>query len=547
MNEPFCTLGISSTASPAEIKRAYYQKSLKHHPDKGGNEEDMKRINKAYKILTDEAEREKHQAQHTDDDELSPADFLNFSGERSSETYRRWLQEMCNLFAEQPLNKIVLEKRQEAFAELNMPFLKGVLSREYYKNLYCVAEDGIVCEDIFQYVAQKKWSTPPIDLPTSFFNEPLTFEKGTKILINFLEGTYYGKNLEAIKNYVRFQIRILEDVTFDVAFYKALETIISGANLVDEHVKILGAIDQIYSYIYQTYATEKAVTIELIQSKHFRYFVACTLKYDWQNEAFAGPKSILLEMKSDFTYLRYLSPMSRVHLAMEEKIQQLFSKTPSVEEVYECAYILIDLMFSSLSSAAYTNSAFMAALCFHYVSTVETEAFKVMAAEGVALQLYQTALLFGFNATAIITSYISTQVIKCLGDLKYDQTTISIEDIKKYCMQSGDFALLSSSGCTTDTLNKSIKKALYFCDMFPFVSRPKSILDIEIIEIFQIGMLRTSLSQTLSQTPSEISANFNHANLLYIAYELTLQGNWRKEKEQLQNRNYAGLITRNWQ
>jgi len=51
------TLGIAPTATPVEIKKAYRKLALIHHPDKGGKEEDFKRITGAYKILVDPEKR----------------------------------------------------------------------------------------------------------------------------------------------------------------------------------------------------------------------------------------------------------------------------------------------------------------------------------------------------------------------------------------------------------------------------------------------------------------------------------------------------------
>jgi len=45
-------LGISQSASPKEIKKAYKKKALKCHPDRGGNEKEFKKIQHAYEILS---------------------------------------------------------------------------------------------------------------------------------------------------------------------------------------------------------------------------------------------------------------------------------------------------------------------------------------------------------------------------------------------------------------------------------------------------------------------------------------------------------------
>ncbi|MDD2730531.1 MAG: molecular chaperone DnaJ [Candidatus Portnoybacteria bacterium] len=46
-------LGISKSASPDEIKRAYRRLAQEHHPDKGGDQQKFKEINEAYQVLSD--------------------------------------------------------------------------------------------------------------------------------------------------------------------------------------------------------------------------------------------------------------------------------------------------------------------------------------------------------------------------------------------------------------------------------------------------------------------------------------------------------------
>lgn len=60
MSDPYKILGVSSTASGAEIKSAYRKLAKKHHPDlNAGNADTFKEINSAYDILSDESKRAK--------------------------------------------------------------------------------------------------------------------------------------------------------------------------------------------------------------------------------------------------------------------------------------------------------------------------------------------------------------------------------------------------------------------------------------------------------------------------------------------------------
>jgi len=50
-------LGVSRTATDQELRKAYKTKSMKHHPDRGGDEEEFKKINEAYTTLKDPQKR----------------------------------------------------------------------------------------------------------------------------------------------------------------------------------------------------------------------------------------------------------------------------------------------------------------------------------------------------------------------------------------------------------------------------------------------------------------------------------------------------------
>ena len=50
-------LGVEKNANENEIKKAYKKKAMKHHPDRGGDEETFKEISKAYEVLVDKEKR----------------------------------------------------------------------------------------------------------------------------------------------------------------------------------------------------------------------------------------------------------------------------------------------------------------------------------------------------------------------------------------------------------------------------------------------------------------------------------------------------------
>jgi len=51
-------LGVEKNASTSDIKKAFRRAAVQHHPDKGGDEEKFKEINKAYEVLADPEKRE---------------------------------------------------------------------------------------------------------------------------------------------------------------------------------------------------------------------------------------------------------------------------------------------------------------------------------------------------------------------------------------------------------------------------------------------------------------------------------------------------------
>jgi DnaJ-class molecular chaperone len=53
----YSILGVPRNASEQEIRKAYKKQSMQHHPDRGGNEEQFKKVNEAYSTLKDPQKR----------------------------------------------------------------------------------------------------------------------------------------------------------------------------------------------------------------------------------------------------------------------------------------------------------------------------------------------------------------------------------------------------------------------------------------------------------------------------------------------------------
>ncbi len=64
MIDPYSILGVSASASPAEIRQCFRELALKYHPDKNKNSEESRQkfmqIVEAYRVLTEDSARKEH-------------------------------------------------------------------------------------------------------------------------------------------------------------------------------------------------------------------------------------------------------------------------------------------------------------------------------------------------------------------------------------------------------------------------------------------------------------------------------------------------------
>ena len=69
------TLGVNHTTTPAEIKQAYRKLASKHHPDKGGDEAEFKKIREAYDVLSDPQKKAEYDSPKPEWHRYNPPNF----------------------------------------------------------------------------------------------------------------------------------------------------------------------------------------------------------------------------------------------------------------------------------------------------------------------------------------------------------------------------------------------------------------------------------------------------------------------------------------
>lgn len=80
----YSILGVSRNASEQDIRKAYKKKSMQHHPDRGGNEEEFKKVNEAYSTLKDPQKRAEYDNPQP---QMHSSDFANAFGADFSDVF----------------------------------------------------------------------------------------------------------------------------------------------------------------------------------------------------------------------------------------------------------------------------------------------------------------------------------------------------------------------------------------------------------------------------------------------------------------------------
>jgi DnaJ-class molecular chaperone len=119
-------LGVNENTNQIDIKKAYRALSLKHHPDKqGGNEEEFKKINEAYSVLSDPEKKKDYDfsLRRQSQPQQHPADVFNmmFNNEGFANFIKINLEKVMKSKKPVPIVTTIEVTLQQAYDGYNHP------------------------------------------------------------------------------------------------------------------------------------------------------------------------------------------------------------------------------------------------------------------------------------------------------------------------------------------------------------------------------------------------------------------------------------------
>lgn len=135
---------LNKSASFEEIKRAYRSKASKTHPDKGGNEEEFKKLNNAYNILINPEKRkaydegkEEFEPKNSELNQLMPMIInraINECNVKHDDIIDHMKTELQRIKSEIEANIQNQERNEEKFKEVLKRIKRAPEKNDYIKN-----------------------------------------------------------------------------------------------------------------------------------------------------------------------------------------------------------------------------------------------------------------------------------------------------------------------------------------------------------------------------------------------------------------------------
>ena len=187
---PFQLLGINYNSSELELKKSYYKLSLICHPDKGGDENDMIMISKAYKFTKDQIKNKTDKTYEELQEEFDT--FCKNQTQEKCDDFGNIFEETNEWFQE--FNKKFKEKQKEENME-NVPEYESDI-KQYTHNPYSLDygyghlmdESNINIDELNKNGCN--YSEKEIENNTNVFKSEIVIYKEPKTLSDFNSNPY---------------------------------------------------------------------------------------------------------------------------------------------------------------------------------------------------------------------------------------------------------------------------------------------------------------------------------------------------------------------
>jgi curved DNA-binding protein CbpA len=274
MHNLYQILEVKANAPIPVIKKAYRDKALSEHPDKGGDAQRMALLTTAYQTLSDPIKRKQFDAEWeiynaSDDSELAVRSFghLSTAGIAFSLSFRKQHAQLFNQYQPQALEKNRLAQ-----------YLKPFQCDLYHSENAAENNHG----DLFSFIRVQD------NLETKINIKFLTPEKAVECFLKFLSGDYSIKNIESLNKEFsqKIQQKLLgQHVSHEFQLYQGIyEILLLFSKETELTERLLCSLQKITDYTKLTADQSMGFMAPLLQSKYFRSLFSQALHCYWLSE-----------------------------------------------------------------------------------------------------------------------------------------------------------------------------------------------------------------------------------------------------------------------
>ncbi len=526
MHNLYQLLEVNADASLHVIKKAYRDKALVEHPDKGGDAQKMALLTTAYQTLSDPIKRKQfdqeweiYNASNDAELVLLSAGHLTTAGIPFSLSFKKQHVQLTRQYQQKPINK-----HQAA------QYLKS-----FYTDLY--VNENLSTEknlDLFSFIRTKENVEKEITIKF------LTPEKAVGYFLDFLSGDYAIKDIQALSKAFDQKIQQLtllgQQASYEFQLYQGIyEILLLSIKETEPTEKTLFSLQKITNYARVTADQTMFFMAPLLQSKYFRNLFSQALHGYWLSEEkileesflknFDGQSKaehLIEHLKSKLSESRNASKFddqparllrhARLFFKLEKDLNKRADVTMRDRALFYRgkAFHLLDWLPALMSTASHfviVNTLLQIGLNFQKAAAQETKSAFCMADEKLATNVYLTAIGIGHHATPDVELYTYIHSVKCLLACRYAD-----EDFK-------------------ETLEALQHRALWLADLFPFFQTPQS--NSELLEsedqalVLMRQLLHALIDKINNSKEKEEKDVIDHSyiRVFYQAYEACLK-NW---------------------